>query len=285
MRCRLFWLLLWLLPWGGAAAQAPAVPTITAYATDLTGTLDRARLERLNAQLASLDQEKGAQLLVLMVPDTGGEAIERYALAVVEAARPGRRGVDDGALLLVARNQRQARIEVGYGLEGAIPDAAAARIIRDYLAPKFRRQDEAGGIEDAVTALIGLIHGEALPAPAPAPRQPLQRETASPWPLVLVLALMVRFLLAWLPGWMRILAGALVCGGVMPLLGPVWMALPGALAGAVLVWLLSLSGGGLGGGGGWTGGGGFSGGRGGASGGGFSGGGGNFGGGGASGSW
>ena len=277
IRCRLLTLLGLCLMLGAGLGQAASVK-LEHYATDQTGTLTRAQLDQLDTRLTQLQQAKGAQLLVLMVADTGGKAIEDYALGVVEANRIGRQGADDGVLLLVVKNQRQARIEVGYGLEGAIPDAAAARIIREYLGPHFREQDYAGGIDAAVTALSGLIRGESLP---PVRSSHPGQGGESLWSLLLVLALMVRFLLAWLPLWLRCLLGAVVCGGVMYLLDTVWMAGLGALAGAGLVWLLSVSGRG---GGGWggLGGGGFGGGR---SGGGFRGGGGGFGGGGASGRW
>ena len=140
--------------WLPLAAHADAgVPTLTRHATDLTGTLSAQQLDQLDAQLAGLEKRKGAQLVVLMVATTQPQAIEEYALAVAEANKIGRKGTDDGVLFLIAKNDRRARIEVGYGLEGAIPDAAASRIIREYLAPKLRGNDYYGGITDAVGAI------------------------------------------------------------------------------------------------------------------------------------
>lgn len=264
------WLLLWLALCAGPLLARADVPLLQAYATDLSGSLGPAELARLNARLAAFDQRHGAQLLLLMVEDTGGEAIETYALAVVEANRPGRKGLDDGVLLLVAKRQREARIEVGYGLEGAIPDAAAARILRQDLGPRFRQGDYAGGIEQAVDHLAGLIGGEDLP-----PRTPRGGKGVRPWPLLLVLALLLRVLPGRLPKWLRGGLAALIGAGLMYRPGSLPLALAGAVVGGLVVWLLP-AGRGPGGSGGLGGGG---------LGGGFRGGGGGFGGGGASGRW
>jgi len=282
--------LLW--PWLLHAAE---VPHLTRHATDLSGTLGAAQVDQLDRQLVALEQRKGAQLVVLMVRSTGGEPIESYALAVAEANRIGRKGSDDGVLLLVAKDDRQVRIEVGYGLEGAIPDAAAARIIREYLAPKFRSGDYAGGIGDAVGALTQLIDGEPLPPPVRGndPSGLSGIIQGGVLGLAVLLAVLVRAWLGRLPFWLRVPAGACVVGGALWLLVSVAGAITGAIVGAVLMALPHGGGGGGGGraigGGGWSGwgGGGFGGGGlgGGGFGGGFSGGGGSFGGGGSSGSW
>jgi len=144
---------------------ADAVPKLARHVTDLTGTLTAAQVDQLNTQLTTLEKTKGAQLVVLMVGTTAQQDIDDYSLAVAEANKIGRKGVDDGVFLLIVKNDHQVRIEVGYGLEGAIPDAACARIIREYIAPKFRSNDYFGGINDAVGALTLLINGEALPPP------------------------------------------------------------------------------------------------------------------------
>ncbi|NUO72537.1 MAG: YgcG family protein, partial [Frateuria sp.] len=162
---RLAWLLLALLFVAGPRAQATDVPTLGRHVTDLTGTLDAQQVDQLDTQLVDLEKRKGAQLVVLVVGSTGGQDIESYSLAVAEQNKVGRKGTDDGVLLLVAKDDRRVRIEVGYGLEGAIPDAATARIIREYIAPKFRVGDYYGGIHDAVGALTQLIDGEPLPPP------------------------------------------------------------------------------------------------------------------------
>jgi len=151
---------------------AAAVPKLARHVTDLTGTLTTQQVDQLDAQLTALERAKGAQLVVLMVGSTGEQDIEGYSLAVAEANKVGRKGVDDGLLLLIAKDDRRVRIEVGYGLEGAIPDAATARIIREYIAPKFRSNDYFGGISDAVGALTQLVDGEAH----------TERMAELPWP-------------------------------------------------------------------------------------------------------
>ncbi len=273
--------------------HAADVPTLKRHVTDLTGTLSAQQVQQLDSQLVALEQNKGAQVVVLMVGSTQPQDIESYSLAVAEANKVGRKGVDDGVLMVIARNDHRVRIEVGYGLEGAIPDAATARIIREYIAPKFRNGDYAGGIGDALGAITQLVNGEPLPPPVEgAPRQ----RHGPAGGQILMLAVFVAFFLRAVLGrsriWLRTPLGALVTGGVMWLLAAsVGVALLGALIGGVLLLLpggagRSIGRGGWGGfGGGGFGGGGFGGGGFGGGGGGFSGGGGSFGGGGSSGSW
>jgi uncharacterized protein len=147
--------------------------------TDLTGTLDPQQVQSLEAMLAALEQKKGAQVAVLMVPTTQPEAIEQYGIRVAEAWKLGRGkaqasratgdpnapAVDDGVLLLIAKQDRRLRIEVGYGLEGAIPDSIAKRIIDESISPRFRRGDYFGGIQAGLQDLQARIEGEELPAP------------------------------------------------------------------------------------------------------------------------
>lgn len=147
------------------AAQSAAVPTLSARVTDTTATLDAAAIARIEAPLAALESRKGAQVAVLVIPSTAPETIEAYAVRAFEQWKLGHAGVDDGVLLVVAKDDRTVRIEVGYGLEGAIPDVAAYRVIQEYLVPRFREGDFSGGIEAATGALSLLIDGEALPEP------------------------------------------------------------------------------------------------------------------------
>ena len=282
-----------------------AIPALDAAVVDTTGTLDAATRQRLEAQARALQQRKGSQLQVLVVPSTQPESIEQYALRVFEAWRLGRGGVDDGVLLVVAKDDRAVRIETGYGLEGAIPDAVANRVIQEYLMPKFRAGDYAGGIEDAAAVLAGLVEGEPLPAPVSrnAAREPGGGGRWLPALFVaFVVAQVARGIFGRLPAPVRapLVAGA--SGGVAWLVSAaVLTGLAGAVIGLV-VGLVGLGGGGYawrGGGGGWGGGGlgggwggGSSGGSGGSArsggfggGGGWSGGGGRSGGGGASGRW
>ena len=131
-------LLVALVPCAFAQDRPQAVPALTARVTDLTGTLDAQQKQTLEAELEALEKSKGAQLAVLLVPTTEPEDIAAYGIRVADAWKLGRAATDDGVILIVAKNDRRVRIEVGQGLEGAIPDAAAARIIREYIAPRFR---------------------------------------------------------------------------------------------------------------------------------------------------
>jgi len=281
-----------------APSQAPSqaeVPALRARVTDTTGTLDAAAIARIEAPLAALESAKGSQIAVLVIPTTGGESIEAYAVRAFEQWGIGRKGVDDGLLLVVARDDRTVRIEVGYGLEGAVPDAIAHRVIQEYLVPKFRSGDFAGGIEAAVTALARLVQGEALPPPMSGneDRAPVTPEFVPLLVMLFFVATMVRGALGRANAAVRgSLTAAVVAGvGRLAFGAPWWLV--GALA--LFSFLYGLSRvtpgryanrghwGGLGGGG-WNGGsgGGWGGGGGG---GGWSGGGGRSGGGGASGSW
>lgn len=280
---------LFLLALGLAWAQA-AVPPLTARVTDLTGTLTREQQAGLERMLQEFEARKGSQLAVLLVPSTAPEAIEQYALRVAEQWKIGRQKVDDGAILVVAKDDRALRIEVGYGLEGALNDATANRIIREAITPRFREGDFYGGINAGLDRMMRVIDGEPLPAPAKS-APGVQGEPFQMLPVLLILALVAGSILRALLG--RFL-GAAATGGAVGfvawiLAGAMAMAL---LAGAVAFFFTLMGGAGrrLGGLPGMYGGGGF--GRGGSwgrgggwGGGGFRGGGGTFGGGGASGRW
>ena len=266
-----------------AAIAQVAVPPL-ARVSDQTGTLSgeqKASLERL---LEAFEARKGSQIALLMVRTTGGEPIEQYALRVAEQWKLGRKGVDDGALLVVAKDDRVMRIEVGYGLEGALNDATAKRIIAEVITPRFREGDFFGGISAGLDRMIKVIDGEPLPAPARSAPQ-VDGGVFQFLPVVLIAALVVGGVLRALLG--RAL-GALATGGAVGFLAWVLAGtlVIGMLAG-VLAFFFTLVGGfgagrrygGFPGGfrgGGWGGGG---------LGGGFRGGGGGFGGGGASGRW
>jgi uncharacterized protein len=264
-----------------AIAQV-AVPPV-ARVTDQTGTLRAEQKAALERMLEAFEARKGSQIAVLMVPTTGGEAIEQYALRVAEAWKLGRKGVDDGALLVVAKDDRAMRIEVGYGLEGALNDATAKRIIAELITPRFREGDFFGGISAGVDRMIKVIDGEPLPAPARSAPQ-VDGGVFQFLPIVLIAAMVVGGVLRAILG--RAL-GAFATGGAVGFLAWVLAGtlFVGVIAG-VLAFFFTLVGGGFGGGrryggfpGGWGGGGMRTGG------GGFGGGGGGFGGGGASGRW
>jgi uncharacterized protein len=305
---------------GASAEDLQAIPALTERVTDLTATLAASDRASLDATLAALEERKGAQVAILLVATTAPETIEQYASRVYDAWKLGRKGVDDGVLVVVAKDDHAVRIEIAYGLEGAIPDAAAKRIAHDYMSPKFRAGDFAGGLSAGVEMLRRLIDEEPLPAPAQGVRRnaPVTIEMdKEPWwsPVQLVvgimfgsvlcalllLLVMVRaiynVLLAHFPANARkYVFGAIGALPIAILLRHPMGALGAFAAGCALGALTNLSrpptrrdfGGGSGGG--WSGGssGGGSGGGssgGGGGGGGFSGGGGSSGGGGASDSW
>jgi uncharacterized protein len=272
-----------------ALLHAADVPKLARHVTDLTGTLTAQQTDQLDAQLVALEKAKGAQLVVLMVGTTRPQDLESYSLDVSMANKVGRKGIDDGVLLLIAKDDRRVRIEVGAGLEGAIPDAASARIIREYLAPKFRTGDYFGGISDAVGALTQLIDGEPLPPPVQgAPRERHGTGFQGVFMIGLFAAIFLRGVLGRTHALVRAPLGGVLIGLLLWLLASAGIGVLGGLLGGAFMLLpagagRSIGGGGWGGFGGW-GGGGFGGGGFGG-GGGFSGGGGSFNGGGASGSW
>lgn len=266
-----------------ALDQVP-VPALTSPVTDLTHTLTADQASALENKLRSFEQHKGSQIAILIVPTTKPEVVEQYSMRVVEAWKLGRKGVDDGALLIIAKDDHAVRIEVGKGLEGALPDVIASRIIRNVIIPEFRSGQFYDGINDGIDDVIKQINGEALPE---AVTHPSSTQTPNlPWPFLVVAVLIggsfLRSIFGRLPG-----AG--VTGVIVGLL--IWwlagMLLFGAVAAlfAFIFVLVSGSSGGFGrgglGGGGFGSGGGF----GGGSSGGWSGGGGGFNGGGASGNW
>lgn len=278
-----FWLVL------AGAQELQPVPARAARVTDLTSTLTPDQQNQLEGRLAALEREKGAQFAVLIVPTVKPETIEQYALRVAEQWKLGRKGVDDGVLLLVAKQDRKLRIEVGYGLEGALNDATAKRIIAEVITPQFKAGHFYEGIDAGVLRIVDVIGGEPLPPPKTAAGQASGDGFDVEDLLIvgLVLVTVVAGILRAIFG--RFLSAAMVGG----LAGFIVMLIASSLLVAgvvgVIVFVLALITGGRGGvGGGW--GGGFSGGSssgswGGSDSGGFSGGGGSFGGGGASGDW
>lgn len=139
------------------------IPPLKALITDLTGTLTPAQVSELDAMLKRFESASGSQIAILIIPTTKPEEIEQYSIRVVDQWKLGRKGVDDGILLLVAKDDKKVRIEVGYGLEGAIPDAIAKRIIEEQIIPHFKNDDFYGGINVGVDTMIRIIGGEQLP--------------------------------------------------------------------------------------------------------------------------
>lgn len=150
------------------------IPSLKSHVNDLTATLSTHEVTLLEQKLAAFEKTKGSQIVVLIVPTTQPEAIEQYSIRVVEAWKLGRKKIDDGALLLIAKNDRTLRIEVGYGLEGVLPDAMAKRIIEEIIVPQFKAGNFVGGINAGIDTMLSLIAGESLPLP------PTRHSTASP---------------------------------------------------------------------------------------------------------
>jgi uncharacterized protein len=156
-----------LVCWAGVAAADVAVPQLTGRVVDQTGTLTASDIASLNAKLKDLEQRKGSQVAILIVPTTQPESIEQFSIRVADAWKVGRKKIDDGALLVIAKNDHKLRIEVGYGLEGSLTDVTSRRIIDEVITPDFRFGDFAGGISKGVDRIIGVINGEPLPRPKP----------------------------------------------------------------------------------------------------------------------
>ena len=278
-----------MLCWAFAAMADVPVPPLTGRVVDKTATLSSSDIASLDRTLKDFEARKGSQVAVLIVPTTQPETIEQYSLRVAEAWKIGRKKIDDGAILVVAKDDRKLRIEVGYGLEGALTDVTAKRIIDEAITPKFRSGDFAGGISDGVNRILRVIDGEPLPAPAQRRQDSGLLSQLDPFnPFLIVAVIVVGGILRGLLGR---LFGSLATGGLVAAL--FWFiaaSLALSVIGGIIAFIVTLIGdammssGGVGRGGGWVGsGGGFSGSS--SSGGGFSGGGGSFGGGGASGSW
>jgi len=295
-------LLLWVAPWLSLAhAQGPAwetgtdglrpVPPLAARVNDLAQTLSPAEQQALEAKLADWETRTGNQLAVLIVPTTQPEPIEAYSIRVAETWKLGRKGNDNGALFLVAKNDRKMRIEVGYGFEGTLTDVTSRRIIAEDVAPLFREGKFAAGINAGVDRITKVVtEGKPLP-----PRQSAAKPKADAGgfdfgTLMLILFIVVPVVGMVLRSMFGKLAGSTVGGAVVGtaawfFVGSLVVAIIAGIV-AFIVMIFSGAGGGRPGrggglslpGGGWGGGGS-------SGGGGFSGGGGSFGGGGASGGW
>ncbi|MCB1315078.1 MAG: YgcG family protein [Leptospiraceae bacterium] len=260
------------------------LPELTGRVVDQTGTLTASQQQQLAGKLKEFERAEGSQVVVVIIPTTEPEAIEQFTIRLAEAWQIGREDVDDGVILLVAKDDRNLRIEVGYGLEGAIPDAIAKRIIADIIVPHFKQDDYYAGIDAGVDAILARIKGEPLPEAS----GELSDEGGSAGDgmstyasgAVVIIGFIVGIFLRATGSMGRQIVGAMIFGAVV------------FVVAFLVLWLLSQSlyyaflgfmfaafagrgrGGGIGGGGFSSGGGG-----------GFSGGGGSFGGGGASGSW
>jgi len=154
-----------LIPSVSFGYQQVNLPELSSRMTDLTNTLHGNEVDHISSKLETLQSVKGSQLVVVVIPTTGDEDIAQYAIRLAEEWQIGRKKIDDGVILLIAKDDRKVRIEVAYGLEGAIPDALAKRIIEEIIVPQFRSGDFYHGIDQGIDAIISLINGEQLPVP------------------------------------------------------------------------------------------------------------------------
>ncbi len=258
-----------------AWAAVVSVPELSHRVTDLTGTLSADQVTALENKLAAFETQKGSQIAVLILPTTGSKDIAEFGIEVADLWKIGRKGIDDGLILIVAKDDHKLRLEVGYGLEGVIPDVVAKRVIAETITPYFENGDYAGGIDAGITQLIGLIGGEALPAPSESQGE---GQDDGAFMFILFGGLIAGFVLSAMMG--RVIGGMLAglgSGVVAALVFGVtfFLALFVGLMIFFIVGIRSTGGSGWSNGGGLGGGGGSS----------WSGGGGGFGGGGASGSW
>lgn len=206
------------------------MPPLKTRITDLTHTLSASQRARLEQEVREFEARKGSQIAVLILPTTGEETIEQYSIRVADAWKLGRKGIDDGVLLLIAKDDRAMRLEVGYGLEGVIPDAIAKRVISEIITPFFKQGDFYGGIEAGIHRIIRLIEGEPLPPPGKKGKTWTEFEDWLPAAFIAVLVG---------GGVLRMafgrLTGASIAGGVTAL--AFWI-LIGSLLAALLVGLL-----------------------------------------------
>ncbi len=274
-------------------AAALEVPSLAGQVVDQARVLPPSTVESITAQLAAHETKSSNQVAVLIVPTLDGDIIEEFSHRVATAWKLGQKGTDNGVLLLVAIQERKVRIEVGYGLEGALTDARSAQIIRHEIVPHFRAGDIAAGVTAGVQAILRTIEG-TYQAPEKAQPQP-DSDVMGQVVVAVIVGLMVGLALMNVHRFIGPIAGA----GLSTLLAP-WLVPALVASGVTLLLLLVIGAAGTGGrtgryrgvddwvgyssrGGGW--GGGSLGGGGGFGGGGFGGGGGSFGGGGASGNW
>jgi len=221
-------LLALFLCWTQAAFADTEVPELKGRVVDLTNTLNSSYIETLNQRIHSFEQRKGSQIAILIVSTTQPETIEQYSIRAAEAWKIGRKKIDDGALLVIAKNDHKLRIEVGYGLEGALTDVSSRRIIDEVIAPRFKEGDFAGGISEGLTRMIGVIDGEPLPAPKPEASHGQNMDWISGltdfWPFLLFGIFFVSKIMCAIFG--RLL-GAVAAGGAFGVLG-------GLIAGSLL---------------------------------------------------
>lgn len=292
MKTRIFFIVLALFFLMQGALFAAEVPALQGRVNDYAGLLSPTAVQEIDAALAELERSDSTQVVVLTVPTLDNEPVEGFGIRVAEAWRIGQKGLDNGAILLIAKQERKIRIEVGRGLEGVLTDLLAGRIIRDEIAPLLKRGDFDSGVMAGVSAIAKVVRGEYRAKERPRDIRQGKKGFHPSLTLIVFLLVAIVFLgsiarpLGGIAGaiGLPLLASASFAGIGMPIL--IGLAVAGFVLGLIVVAIFGSGGGGFWWGGPF-GGGGFGGGYGGGwgGGGGFSGGGGDFGGGGASGDW
>lgn len=205
-------LLVWAWLWTLWAAAAPLpVPALTEPVTDISGVLSASTKQQLNAELKQWSQKHGSQIAVLIIPSTGEESLFDYSFRVASTWRLGRPGVDDGVLLLLVTQEHKTRLEVGRGLEGALPDIVAKRLLQDTLQPYLKRGQFDAGVQALTQALRQRIEQEQLPPGRSAHAAPTAPPASGPHPMWLALPVLVWGLLRWTLGrWLAAMATGVV---------------------------------------------------------------------------
>jgi uncharacterized protein len=173
------------------AEELPPVPT--AWFSDYAGVVDAAEARRLDQKLRELDQETSTQVVVAVFPRLPSPSLEDFTARTAEAWRVGRKGLDNGIIFFVFVEDKKMRIDVGYGLEGALPDALAGRILNDQVVPRFRQGDWAGGLEAGVDGIVAAVEGEYTAPPEAKRRGPPRSAIVIIIIFIVIFLLLVRF--------------------------------------------------------------------------------------------
>lgn len=158
-------------------ANALEVPALHERITDQVGMLSENKKQELTSFLEAHESKTGNQIAVLIIPTLGGDSLEDFSIRVVDQWKLGKKGKDNGVLLLIVKNDRKIRIEVGYGLEGELTDAKTAQIIRNIIVPDFKNGDFARGVEDGIMSIVGVLDSQSgMPTPSDESSQPTHPE-------------------------------------------------------------------------------------------------------------
>ena len=224
---------LWLVPIGAGLASAVDVPPLTGRVVDMAHVLSPALLEQLSADLQAHEAKTSNQVAVLVIPSLEGEPLFDLSHRVATSWQLGRKGTDNGVLLLIAIKDRKIRLEVGYGLEGVLTDARSAQIIRNEIVPRFRAGDIPGGVTAGVHAVLKTIEGTYRTPERPA-ASPASGEIFNQTLVAIILGVIIGLVLSR----MHRVVGAVAGGGLSFLVAP-WV-VPAVIAAGLSLALVSL---------------------------------------------